>query len=361
MATATDKLISKDWQATDLAPVLSAQTHPSTGVVTVTGRLTRPGLLAYTPAESPTGKPTIVYRSPKEVFSKDYLQTIKGSVISTDHTFKKSGDSNSGLITTAKAVDGFVEFEAMISDQKVADQMFKGVRQVSAGYNYKYFPMTLAEVAAAKDEFPDDWQLCNKQLPVSGITWIRATDLRNNHVTVLSQGRAGSACSIDNQINTKCETCGHMQDQQVDAITPDQIPASGDIETKEESLSEDKIQAMFDNVVKLMGDIQKAMSDASMSFDGAAFSTDRAGYLGKVLTDVGLVVTDLAFTDSVQLLQAYSAGYLAAKSATVATATDKASVPTVGRAIGTEPVRSDESAAWAKLTGRVSSKKKEIE
>lgn len=359
MAVAADRATSKDWQATDLAPVLSARTHPSTGVVTVTGRLTRPGLLAYAPSESPTHQPTIVYRSPKEVFSPEYLQTIKGSVISADHSFKKVGDPNSGLITRAAAVDGFVEFEVMISDQKVADQLFKGVREVSAGYNYKYSSMTLKEVAAAKDEFPSDWQLCSKQLPVSGITWIRATDLRNNHVTVLPRGRAGSCCAIDKQLNF--EETGMDGSQITDVITPDQLSASGSIETKEEELSEDKIKSMFDAVVKMMGEIQAAMNSSELSFDGAAFSADRSGYLGGVLSDVGLEVTDLGFTDSVRLLQAYATGYQAAKVAAPATAIDRAAVPSVGRSVGTEPIRSDESAAWAKLAGRVSSKKKEIE
>ena len=359
MAIATDRASTQDWQVTDLAPVLSARTHPSTGVVTVTGRLTRPGLLAYAPSESPTGKPTIVYRSPKEIFSPAYLQTIKGSVISSDHSFKKVGDPNSGLITRATAVDGFVEFEVMISDQKIADQLFKGVREVSAGYNYKYSPMTLNEIAAAKDEFPLDWQLCNKQLPVSGITWIRATDLRNNHVTVLPRGRAGSSCAIDNQLNF--EATNMDPTQLADVITPDQLPASGEIETKEEVLSEDKIKSMFDAVVKMMGDIQAAMNSSALAFDGAAFSADRSGYLGGVLSDIGLEVTDLGFTDSVKLLQAYATGYQAGKAMPVATATDRVTPPSVGRSTDAGADKSDESAAWAKLAGRVSSKKKEIE
>ena len=206
MAVAIDKVSSHSARATDLAPVLSAKTHPTTGVVTVTGRLTRPGLLAYAPSESPTGKPTIVYRSPKEVFAPAYLDTIKGSVISADHTFKKSGDRNSGLITIAKAVDGFIEFEAMISDSKVADQLFAGVREVSAGYNYQYSLMTLKEIQAAKDEFPVDWETCRKQLPSLEVNWIRGYGFKNNHITVVQQGRAGSACAIDEQM-TKCEKC----------------------------------------------------------------------------------------------------------------------------------------------------------
>lgn len=351
------------WQSSDRSPVLSATVHPTTGVVTVTGRLTKPGLLPYAADEAPNGRPTIVYRSPKEIFSPLYLATIKGSVISADHTFKKPGDLNSGIVTNASASDGFVVFEAMMTDKTVANRVFDGTREVSAGYGYDFAPMTLAEVSSAKAEFPSDWKFCDNALG-SAVEWVRGFNFRNNHLTVVAKGRAGSTCAIDESkiMNKSCEKCGHMTN--TDMPVGSSIASSGTIEAPEtaeqeavENLDEEKIQKMFDQVVALMGQIQAAMNASDMAFDSKAFSADRAGYLGSVLTTAGIEATDLAFTDSVKLLQAYSVGYQASKRP--AQATDRLKLPTIGRAESLhEPEINAYSSAWNKLTGRVSSQAK---
>ena len=349
------------WQSSDLSPVLSAQVHPTTGVVTVTGRLTKPGLLPYASDESPNGKPTIVYRSAQEIFSPAYLATIKGSVISADHTFKKPGDPNSGIVTNAREGDGFVVFEAMMTDKAVANRVFDGTREVSAGYGYDFAPMTQAEISKAKAEFPIDWKFCDNALG-SAVEWLRGFNFRNNHLTVVAKGRAGSACAIDESkmVKTSCEKCGHMTN--TDMTAGSSIASSGEIEAPEtaaeeaaEELNEEKIQKMFDQVVALMGQIQTAMNASDMAFDSKAFSADRAGYLGSVLTIAGIEATDLAFTDSVKLLQAYSVGYQASKRP--AQATDRLKLPTIGRAESShEPEELGAyKQAWNKLTGRVSS------
>lgn len=358
------------WASYDRSPVLSAKIHPTTGVLTVRGRLTKPGLLPYAADESPHGLPTIVYRSAKEIFSPLYLDTIKGSVISADHTFKKPGDRNSGIVTHASASDGFVIFEGMITDKAVASRVFDGTREVSAGYGYDYAPMSPAEISGAKAEFPNDWEFCDKALSGT-VQWLKGFNFRNNHLTVVTKGRAGSACAIDGEPmnKTTCKSCGHMTNTDIVAGSP--IATSGEIEQPEtaaeeaaEELSEEKIQKMFDQVVALMGDIQAAMTAADMMFDSKAFSADRAGYLGSVLTTAGLEVTNAPFTDSVRLLQAYSVGYQASKRPAVAT--DRLKLPTIGRAefsnksIGTAR-STDHNPAWNKLTGRVSSKVKEID
>ena len=355
------------WQSSDRSPVLSATVHPTTGVVTVTGRLTKPGLLPYAADEAPNGRPTIVYRSAKEIFAPSYLATIKGSVISADHTFKKPGDTNSGIVTSASASDGFIIFEAMMTDKAVANRVFDGTREVSAGYGYDFAPMTLSEISRAKTEFPIDWKFCDSALG-SAVEWIRGFNFRNNHLTVVAKGRAGSTCAIDEGqlMQTSCEKCGHMTNADMPTGSP--IASSGEIEAPEtveqeaaEELNEEKIQKMFDQVVVLMGQIQTAMSASDMAFDSKAFSSDRAGYLGSVLTAAGIEATDVAFTDSVKLLQAYSVGYQASKRP--AQATDRLRLPTIGRAESShEPETDAYSSAWNKLTGRVSSQaKKEIE
>ena len=355
------------WQSSDRSPVLSAKVHPTTGVVTVTGRLTKPGLLPYAADEAPNGRPTIVYRSTTEIFSPLYLATIKGSVISADHTFKRPGDPNSGIVTDASTSDGFVVFEAMMTDKAVADRVFDGTREVSAGYGYDFAPMTLAEISSAKAEFPIDWNFCSSALG-SAVDWVRGFNFRNNHLTVVAKGRAGSACAIDeSKMNNSCEKCGHMNNE--DRLSGSSVASSGEIEVPEtaeqeasEELNEEKIQKMFDQVVALMGQIQAAMNASDMAFDSKAFSADRAGYLGSVLTTAGIEATDLAFTDSVKLLQAYSVGYQASKRP--AQATDRLKLPTIGRAESShEPETVDAySSAWNKLTGRVSSQaKKEID
>ena len=350
------------WQSSDRSPVLSAKVHPTTGVVTVTGRLTKPGLLPYAADEAPNGRSTIVYRSAKEIFSPLYLATIKGSVISADHTFKKPGDPNSGIVTDASANDGFVVFEAMMTDKALANRVFDGTREVSAGYGYDFAPMTLAEISRAKAEFPIDWKFCDSALG-SAVEWVRGFNFRNNHLTVVTKGRAGSACAIDESkmVTTSCEKCGHMANTD---ILGSPIEASGSIEPPEtaaqevsEELNEEKIQKMFDQVVALMGQIQAAMNASDMAFDSKAFSADRAGYLGSVLTTAGIEATDVAFADSVKLLQAYSVGYQASKRPIQAT--DRLKLPTIGRAESSpEPEISAYSSAWNKLTGRVSSQAK---
>ena len=350
------------WQTADRSPVLSATVHPTTGVVTVTGRLTKPGLLPYAANEAPNGRPTIVYRSAKEIFAPSYLATIKGSVISADHTFKKPGDTNSGIVTSASASDGFVVFEAMMTDKAVTNRVFDGTREVSAGYGYDFAPMTSAEIARAKDEFPIDWEFC-KNILGSAAEWVRGFNFRNNHLTVVAKGRAGRTCAIDeSKVSKSCERCGHMTNADMPTGSP--IASSGEIEVPEtveqeatEELNEEKIQKMFDQVVVLMGQIQTAMNASDMAFDSKAFSADRAGYLGTVLTTAGIEATDVAFTDSVKLLQAYSVGYQASKRP--AQATDRLRLPTIGRAESShEPEISAYSSAWNKLTGRVSSQAK---
>jgi hypothetical protein len=278
----------------------SLQTHPTTGVVTVTGKLTRPGLLPYAADEHPSRRETIVFRSPAAVFDQRYLNSIKGSLISPDHSFLDQTDKHGGLVTGAVARDGFVFVELMFTNRPALDRVMNGARQISAGYTYDYDIMSGSEIARAKTEYPEDWKQIQTQLrSPDRALWVSASNLLNNHVAPVVRGRAGKACSLDEAMTMDDETLGQT------VITEGVLPAVDEIPC-DTSLNE-MIEEILNTVLKL----QSSMSSAGIAFDGAAFASDRAGYLEGLLTTVGVSAKDASLSMATDLVVAYATGYKA--------------------------------------------------
>lgn len=347
-------------RATDLHGVpLSYRANEQTGVVSLSGRLARPGLLLYGATESPTGKPTIVYRSPSVVSSPAYLATIKGSLISADHSFRSIDIGGSGLVTNAEYHDGHVAIDIMLTDPRVITEVRSGVRQLSAGYTYDYEPMTPPEILAAKGEFLDDWNTISSRLHsanIDRVVWIRAKNLVNNHVALVPLGRAGVACAIDeDSMAENLETQGL------------EVPLEGAVETVAAE-TPDMAKTATDLMLQLLDlveSLKSSLEGAGTAFDTKSFAADRAGYMGTILGSLGIQATDADLTQSIALAEAYCLGY--AKAADAETVAAKEVTPVVVKAV--TAVATDESvsegavvvtdrtrSAWDKLTGKINSK-----
>ena len=351
-------------RATDLHGVpLSYRANEQTGVVSLSGRLARPGLLLYGAAESPTGKPTIVYRSQAVVSAPAYLESVKGSLISADHSFRSINKGGSGVVTNAAYVDGHVAIDIMLTDPRVITEVRSGVRQLSAGYTYDYEPMTSPEILAAKGEFSGDWNTISSRLHsanIDRVVWIRAKNLVNNHAALVPLGRAGVACAIDEEIMDE-----DLNSQGLE------VPLEGEVEAVvEDAAAESDVAAtatqMMMQLLDLVESLKSSLEGAGMAFDTKGFAADRAGYMGTVLGNLGIQAVDADLTQSIALAEAYCLGYakaadaesVAAKESTpvaepksvTAVATDESA--SEGAVVVTEKTRS----AWDKLTGKINSK-----
>ena len=348
-------------RATDLHGVpLSYRANDQTGVVSLSGRLARPGLLLYGASESPTGKPTIVYRSEAVVSDPAYLESVKGSLVSADHSFRSISKGGSGLVTSAAFVDGHVAIDIMLTDPRVIAEVRAGVRQLSAGYTYDYSPMTSPEVLAAKAEFSGDWDAISSRLRnanIDRVVWIRAKNLVNNHAALVPLGRAGAACAIDEDaMDENLETQGL------------EVALEGAVETvTEDAAVESDVAAtatqMMMQLLDLVESLKTALEGAGMAFDTKGFAADRAGYMGTVLGNLGIQAVDADLTQSIALAEAYCLGYAKAADAETVAAKEEAT-PKVVTAVATDESVSEGAvvvtdrtrSAWDKLTGKINSK-----
>jgi hypothetical protein len=346
MAKATDRGQSR---AIDRAQTLSSKKiHPTTGVVTVSGRLTRPGLLPYAAHESPLGKNTIVYRSPAAVFAKDYVDSVKGSLISPDHKFLDKTDDHGGLVSDARVEGGYVAIDLMFTSQHALDRVLAGSTEVSAGYTYDYVPMNGSAISAAKLEYPEDWAEIQRSLPsfADRALWISGSNLRNNHVTPVTRGRAGSASSLDEGIT-------------MDEVTGLPIETTGVLEGSA-PIDGAAMTSMIEELLGMVLKLQASAVDAGLTFDGLAFARDRAGYLEGLLGTIGVQAKDATLSMASDLITAYGKGYLAGKAAaidteTAATATDVApNTVTIAPAIDSDDEAVKPTKAWDKLTRTIS-------
>ena len=350
-------------RATDLHGVpLSYRVNDQTGVVSLSGRLARPGLLLYGASESPSGKPTIVYRSQAVVSDPAYLRSVKGSLISSDHSFRSINKGASGVVTNAVFADGYVAIDIMLTDPEVITEVRSGTRQLSAGYTYDYEPMSAPEILAAKAEFSGDWDAIVLRLSrpnIDRVVWIRAKNLVNNHAALVPLGRAGMACAIDEE----------LMDEEL-ATQGLEVPLEGALETASEEASEtDMAKAATDMMLQLLDlveSLKSALKGAGIAFDTKGFAADRAGYMGTVLGNLGIQATDADLSQSIALAEAYCLGYAKAADAETVAAKDEASTgaPKVVTAVATDESKSEGSvvvsdrtrSAWDRLTGKINSK-----
>ena len=274
---------------------LSYRANPTTGVVSLTGRLARPGLLLYSANESPTGSATIVYRSPEVVSAPAYLASIKGSLISPDHSFRAIDKGGSGVVTNASYIDGHVAIDLMLTDPRVITEVRSGTRQLSAGYTYDYDVMGKTEILAAKNEFMTDWDTISSRLHAANIDrvqWIRATNLVNNHVSLVSLGRAGVTCAIDEEIMDE-----ELNSQGLEVALEGELETTSEDAAAESDMATTATQMMM-QLLDLVESLKTALEGAGMAFDTKGFAADRVFSVtttapSEALSSVATAVTDL--------------------------------------------------------------------
>lgn len=342
--------------ATDLAGVpLSYIKNEESGVVRLTGRLARPGLLVYGPQESAIGKPLVVYRSEAVVSSPAYLESVRGSLISHDHSFTSVDKGGSGVITTAAYVDGHVAIELMLTDPLVIAEVTAGTRQLSAGYTYDYVQMTPEEIFEATRLYSTDWDTINRRLITAKISkpvWVKASNLVNNHATLVPIGRAGVTCAIDEEIMDETLSTG----QEV-VIADETVATPSGVTTESEATK------LMLALLEIVTELKETLQSAAIEFDTKAFAADRAGYMGHILAGMGIVATDLELSQSMDLANAYCLGFAKARdSALVTKAVEKTVTTTVAtdevdQVEGSVLVTTSTRSAWDKLTNRIGVKK----
>jgi hypothetical protein len=355
-------------RATDrVSQPTSYRRNPETGVVEVSGKLTRPGLLIYGPTEFATGRTTVVYRSVAAISDPAYIASIKGSMVSPDHTFRNVGKGGSGVVTAADYAGGYVNVSLMLTDPKVISRIQQD-RELSAGYEYVYQPMTASQIAQAKLAYADDWEGIAARLNGRAVDWVMASDLRNNHVTVVPQGRAGVTCSIDGLNNGEnMLPVTTATDNAAEAPLGEIIPVEGEIaldgcddEATDEAATADKATQMMMQLLDMITSIKDALGKTGVAFDGQAFAADRAGYMAQTLEGIRVVATDADLSQSMALVHAYCVGFDAGT-------TQKATKPKAPIAIqatdeaieveGPPVVVATTRNAWDRLTQRITTNK----
>ena len=149
------------------------------GFLRVDARLTRTGVFTYGDAEGNTWGEL---RSPEEVFDGDSLRSFEMVVLTDDHPQDFVDASNVrevqvGHVGTDVRKDGdFVIASIVITDSQVIRSIADGKVELSCGYT--------AQVIKEDGVSP------------SGAWSARQTNIRGNHVALVTQGRAGPSCRL---------------------------------------------------------------------------------------------------------------------------------------------------------------------
>ncbi|GLT02999.1 hypothetical protein GCM10007897_44370 [Sphingobium jiangsuense] len=160
------------------------------GRIAAVARFARSGVYTYSGAE--VGEPHIpivnVYRPDDEVFSQDAMASFAHQAVTFDHPADGVSPANwkkvaVGFTEGRVARDGgFVEIPLMLADAEAIAAYERGeARELSAGYN--------CELLWGDGVAPDGTPYQAKQ-----------AHIRGNHIALVPQGRAGSACRIGDSL-----------------------------------------------------------------------------------------------------------------------------------------------------------------
>lgn len=156
------------------------------GFIRIPAKVTRSGIFLYKLAD---GRVIKENRSKDEVFSEDSLKTLMGVTITNDHpTNNRQVNANNfkelavGFVGDSVQVvdDKYVMVPLTITDADTIREIENGKRELSCGYN--------AVVVNESGINDDGDEYDTKQ-----------TEIRYNHVAIVTKGRAGSSVRIDNQ------------------------------------------------------------------------------------------------------------------------------------------------------------------
>lgn len=164
---------------------LSGTRRTADGYLTASVRVARTGIQDYAGYE--VGRPDLdvvsVYRPESEVFSKDSLTSYPHKPITDDHPSDLVSSANwkdvsRGSIGDEVARDGeYVRVPVLVMDEDAIAKIEAGKRELSMGY--------LSDIVWEDGETPDGRKYQAKQ-----------TNLRMNHLAIVSRGRAGHECRV---------------------------------------------------------------------------------------------------------------------------------------------------------------------
>jgi len=156
------------------------------GFIRIPAKVTRSGIFLYKLAD---GRVIRENRSKDEVFSEDSLKTLMGVTITNDHpTNNRQVTANNfkelavGFVGDSVQVvdDKYVMVPLTITDADTIRDIENGKRELSCGYN-----AVVVNESGINDE-GDEYDT-------------KQTEIRYNHVAIVTKGRAGSSVRIDNQ------------------------------------------------------------------------------------------------------------------------------------------------------------------
>jgi hypothetical protein len=163
---------------------------PEGFMVCVGTPVARVGEMTYGPGETPIepGSDGRVYitRNPEEVFAPESIASLVGKPITDDHPPVDVGPENwkyyahGVVINPHRGTGAFKDFlvaDLFVWDAGLIDDINKGKRDVSCGYNPEYFPV--------EDED-------GNELPGRG----EQARIVYNHLALVTRGRCGPRCSI---------------------------------------------------------------------------------------------------------------------------------------------------------------------
>lgn len=156
-----------------------AKLDAATGFLQLDGRLTTVGVFTYSDA---AGKVWGELRTPEEVFSPEALASFELVVATNDHpdTFVDVDNVKQvqvGTVGSDVRRDGeFVRASIVITDASTILAIQRGKMQLSCGYTAE----VLAQTGVANGDKFDGVQ----------------TNIRGNHVAIVTKGRAGASCSL---------------------------------------------------------------------------------------------------------------------------------------------------------------------
>ena len=156
------------------------------GFIRIPAKVTRSGIFLYKLAD---GRVIRENRSKDEVFSEDSLKTLMGVTITNDHpTNNRQVNANNfkelavGFVGDSVQVvdDKYVMVPLTITDADTIQDIENGKRELSCGYN------AVVVNDSGINEDGDEYDTTQ-------------TEIRYNHVAIVTKGRAGSSVRIDNQ------------------------------------------------------------------------------------------------------------------------------------------------------------------
>lgn len=178
---------------------------PTTGFVRLDVRLTRTGVFRYQDA---SGREWGELRTDEEVFDPASMRSFEGVVVTNDHPAKfvdleSVKDVQVGHVGTDVRRDGnYLRASVFVTDADTIRDIRDGKVEVSCGYQ--------TQVKLDRGVTDD------------GETYVgRHTDIRGNHLAIVTRGRAGSECRILDHDGAAVQTKGNTMPNKKDADTGD--------------------------------------------------------------------------------------------------------------------------------------------